>query len=79
MGYYRKYVPKYLKRANHIVTVSEFVKKDIITHLNIPTEKISVAYNAVSPPINVDDIKLPATFIKAIDNKLFPLCRRNTT
>ncbi len=69
LGYYRKYVPKYLKRANHIVTVSEFVKKDIITHLNIPTEKISVAYNAVSPPINVDDIKLPATFIKAIDNK----------
>lgn len=40
-----RYTPKYAKRANHIVTVSEFSKQDIIEQYGIPSEKISVVYN----------------------------------
>lgn len=69
LDYYSKYVPQYLERANHIVTVSAFVKNDIVTQLHIDADKISVAYNAVSPPMVVDDIKLPESFVKAIDGK----------
>jgi len=35
------------KRANHIITVSENSKKDIMKFLNIEAEKISVIYNGV--------------------------------
>ncbi|MEO0339822.1 MAG: glycosyltransferase family 1 protein [Bacteroidota bacterium] len=47
LRFYKKYVPKYLKRADHIITVSHFVKEDIITQYQIPAEKISVATNAL--------------------------------
>lgn len=47
LKYYEKNVLRYLERANHIITVSEFVKNDIIDHFCIPENKISVAGNAV--------------------------------
>jgi len=37
-----------LPKAHHIVTVSEYSKQDIIKHLGIPDEKITVIYNGVS-------------------------------
>ena len=43
--FYQKYVPKYLKKANHIIAVSEATKKDIIKQSGISESKISVAYN----------------------------------
>jgi glycosyltransferase involved in cell wall biosynthesis len=36
-------------RAHHIIAVSQSVKTDLQTLLNIPADKISVVYNAVSP------------------------------
>ena len=47
LRFYNKYVPKYLQRADHVVTVSHFVKEDIIAQYDIPAEKISVATNAL--------------------------------
>lgn len=47
--YYHRYVPLYLQRAERIVTVSEFVRQDIVRHYNIPKEKITVAGNGVKP------------------------------
>ncbi|MCX7954751.1 MAG: glycosyltransferase family 4 protein [Bacteroidales bacterium] len=44
--YYNFFVPKYLKKAKHIITVSEFTKKEIIESYKVPAEKISVIYNA---------------------------------
>lgn len=55
LRYYNKYVPRYLDRAEQIVTVSNFCKQDIHQHYQVPLEKISVACNAPSPtfqPIN---------------------------
>lgn len=45
--YYKKYTPRYLKKAAAIATVSGFSKADIIQQYCIPEEKISVVYSAV--------------------------------
>lgn len=44
--YYQHFVPKYLRRANRIITVSEFVKKDIAQQYQIDKNNIDVCYNA---------------------------------
>ena len=44
--YYRHYTPKFLKRADRVVTVSEFVKSDIHSTYNTSKDKIVVANNA---------------------------------
>ncbi len=44
--YLQNNVPKFHKRADHIVAVSEFTKKHIIKNYNISPDKISVAGNA---------------------------------
>ena len=38
-------MPRFLKRANRIVTVSEFTKQDIINYYKIAASKIAVCYN----------------------------------
>ncbi len=47
--YFRKNTPIFLDIARSIVTVSHYVKNDIIQLFNVPEEKIKVAYNALSP------------------------------
>lgn len=44
-NYYHKYVPKYLNRADKIITVSNFVKQDIIRHYGVPADKVTIAGN----------------------------------
>jgi len=34
------------KRAAHILTVSEYARQEIITHLNVPAERVTVTYDA---------------------------------
>ncbi len=61
--YYRRYFPKYARKADRIVTVSEFSKRDIINQYNIPESKIDVVYNGANEkfkPVSKkikDDIK----------------------
>ncbi|MFZ2898263.1 MAG: glycosyltransferase family 1 protein [Saprospiraceae bacterium] len=43
--YYRYFMPRYLRRAERVLTVSEFTRQDLVRSLGIPAEKISVAYN----------------------------------
>ena len=43
--YYDYFVPKFLKRADLIATISQFCKADIEKHYQIPSEKIFVAHN----------------------------------
>jgi glycosyltransferase involved in cell wall biosynthesis len=42
----RRYIPKFIKKAKTIVTVSEFSKQDIVRHYKTDPEKINVVYNA---------------------------------
>lgn len=44
--FYDYYVPRYVRRADHIIAVSNFTKQDIIKQYKVPPEKISVVYNA---------------------------------
>ncbi len=43
--YYNYYIPRYLRRAEQIVAVSEFTAQDIHTQYNILSDKIRVACN----------------------------------
>lgn len=43
--YYNYYVPKYLKKSSHIISVSLATKKDSINHYGISPEKIAVIHN----------------------------------
>ncbi len=43
--YYRHFVPKFLNRAEKVATVSDYVKNDIAQNLQIPSDKIFMAYN----------------------------------
>jgi glycosyltransferase involved in cell wall biosynthesis len=46
--YLRKFFPKFAQKAAHIITVSEYSKRDIIQTYGIAPSKIDVAYNGVS-------------------------------
>ncbi|MCX8065711.1 MAG: glycosyltransferase family 4 protein [Candidatus Hydrogenedentes bacterium] len=48
---FSKKIKKHAHIANHIITCSEYSKQEITTLLNIPPEKISVAYPAVDKTI----------------------------
>ena len=43
--YYQTYVPKYLKKSNQVISVSNATKEDIIKQYQISSEKISVVHN----------------------------------
>jgi glycosyltransferase involved in cell wall biosynthesis len=45
-AYYRYYTPQFIRKAKHIVTVSEFSMQDIIDHYPHAKGKISVIHNA---------------------------------
>ena len=46
--YYKTYFPRFAKKANHIITVSEFSKQDIIKQYHVEEGKITVAHNGGS-------------------------------
>lgn len=43
--YYDFFIPRYLRRADRLLTVSEFSRRDIATHYSIPAERIAVCGN----------------------------------
>ncbi len=47
-SFYKKWMPRYLAYTDHIITVSEFSKSEIIAGYNIPADKISVVYNGIT-------------------------------
>lgn len=51
LGYFRKYVPAYIRRADSLITVSEYVKNDLSHQFGVLPEKIHVAGNAVKTDI----------------------------
>lgn len=57
--YLRRFFPQFAHKAAHIITVSEFSKKDIIQTYGIEHTKISVAYNGVSTEFQPSTLKKP--------------------
>lgn len=65
LWHYKKFFPKYARKADRIITVSEFSKKDICECYGINPDKIEVAYNGANEifsPVS-EDVK------KEIQNK----------
>jgi glycosyltransferase involved in cell wall biosynthesis len=46
--YYRKYFPRFARKATRILTVSQFSKEDIMKQYGIESGKIDVVYNGVN-------------------------------
>ncbi|MFO8129502.1 MAG: glycosyltransferase family 1 protein [Bacteroidales bacterium] len=46
--YYRHFFPRYARKADRIVTVSKFSRRDIINQYSIPGDKIDVVYNGAN-------------------------------
>lgn len=59
--YYRLLVPLMLKTSLHIITVSEFSKREISRYFKYPEENIKVIYNAVGERFQTHK-KIPNTF-----------------
>lgn len=45
--YYDYFMPRFLKSASHVITVSEFSKQEILKYYSIPEKHISVVYNGI--------------------------------
>lgn len=45
--FYHKYIPKYIARANHLCTVSEYIKDEIVANYDVDPQNIDVTYNAL--------------------------------
>lgn len=46
------------KRADILLTVSEFSKDEIVRHFSIPREQIHITYNSILPAKHIDDVNL---------------------
>ena len=51
LSYYKKYVPIFHEKADHIIAVSESTKADLISQFGLEPKKITVAYNALPSEI----------------------------
>jgi glycosyltransferase involved in cell wall biosynthesis len=68
--YVRRFSPLYARRADHIVTVSEFSRDDIVKLYGIPEEKISVVYNGCNERFRpVGEAEQAATRAKYTEGK----------
>ena len=45
LQYYRYYIPRFLNRAEVVLTVSSYSKADLIKYYDLPEDKIKVAFN----------------------------------
>lgn len=58
LKYLKHYVPKFAKKADKIITVSEYSKQDLIKQYQLSNEKITVAWNGASDyfkPLDEDE------------------------
>ncbi|WP_028845354.1 glycosyltransferase family 4 protein [Thermodesulfovibrio thiophilus] len=69
---YRKYYeiifPLMIKYSRHIITVSEFSKKEISTYFGISNDKISVVYNGVNEKFKPKKIKSNERYILGVSS-----------
>jgi glycosyltransferase involved in cell wall biosynthesis len=57
--FYRRFFPLYAKKADTIVTVSEYSRQDICNSYSVPVDKVNVVYNGANPgfrPLSQEEI-----------------------
>jgi glycosyltransferase involved in cell wall biosynthesis len=66
LKYYKYFFPRFAKKADHLITVSQFSKQDISNLYNIPPDKISVVYNAAADDFFKVDLKTKEETVKEL-------------
>jgi glycosyltransferase involved in cell wall biosynthesis len=64
--YYKVMVPTIIRTSRHVVTVSNFSKRELVRFYNVADEKIAVVYNAVNEsfcPTEDDDLQKENYFL----------------
>jgi glycosyltransferase involved in cell wall biosynthesis len=69
MFYVKNIIPHYLRKASHIMAISENTKNDLIKYYNLPAYKIEVNYNGYTPE------KLKTNVSEAELRQVFKLCK----
>lgn len=64
--YYKKYFPRFARKADRIATVSEYSKEDIARNYNVDPDKIDVVYNGANTSFHPLDEKNRLTVRKRI-------------
>jgi len=59
LWHYQKFIPRYMQAVQHIITVSHYVKRDIIKRMHVQPEKVSVAGNAINLSSIPEENQLP--------------------
>lgn len=49
VAYLNRYLPKTLQTATHLITVSEFVRQELITMLGVSADRITTVHNGIDP------------------------------
>jgi len=58
-SYKNKHLPRSVKRADLIISISNYTKNDIIEMLGVPENKVKVVYHGVSPRFtSIEDVEL---------------------
>ncbi|MEI6890813.1 MAG: glycosyltransferase family 1 protein [Pontiella sp.] len=61
MFFNQKIIPAMIRRADHIITVSEYTKQDLLSYTGYPEEQISVIYSGINhdlfQPVAVTDAR----------------------
>ena len=73
--YYYKLKPRYLKKADTVIAVSNFTKSDVVKHYQIKKEKIHVIYNGIREHFKpIDESRKIITRQKYTDGKDYFIC-----
>jgi glycosyltransferase involved in cell wall biosynthesis len=60
LKYYRKWMTRFLRQADHIITVSQFTKTDILRHFPALKDQITIAHNGcrnIFTPLQTNEIE----------------------
>lgn len=75
MVFNRKVVPAMIRQADHIITVSESTKNDIVKYTGYPAEKISVIHSGINHdlfrPVPADEARDKLQMLHGIDAPFF--------
>ncbi len=68
LRHYQKFIPRYVRAVQHVITVSQYVKRDITRRMHVQPSKISVAGNAIHIPHGPAENQLPVRLHKLVQS-----------
>ena len=49
LAFYRHFMPRYVRRAEAVLAISEYTRRDLLAAFDVPAERVTVAPNGVRP------------------------------